>query len=656
MARSHVTIRKATTGAPSVTALAAAVSAAIGLGSISTVASARRVPTGLAITASAGTASGPAGSNPIAAERRVDWTYAGATIVNRTTRSGSVIAAYTGSSATIQNALAAAADNTYVELGAGTFNLSSALNLGQKNNVTLRGQGMSTILNFTNDTGANWYWGGGSAPVTICGSFSTASDATPPTASVPASTFRSWTGCGGSAGSYPKGATVLNLATAPTGLAVGDILTMWQANDDANIPRAGFFVSDKTGSGSSAISWQGAYDDHGACLLQRSVVTAVSGNNVTINPPLAHGLFQTSLSPQVGWQAASVWRSGIGLENLRIVTTSLGTHNVVVGIARAKECWVKGVGLVPRFTSFHAGGAVDYGIMVQDAMRVEIRDGWISQMRGGGINTTTSYSIATKASPFVKVENMIIDNPESAIVTNIGTMGGYFGSNLEVYVGNDQQESGIQPHESGQVYNLYEFNSFNKFWCDLFHGNSMLNTCYRNHLYGWGFVLDSYHRYYNLVGNVIQATATRKSVVTDAVKYDRWDIVGYRFGYPNENASSATTSGVAADPLVSSTAFIWGDYTSGFGTQFNSSDVPSAEAFFPNPVPGSQTLPASQLYSAAPSFYSVGALGTVPFPPIGSDVTGGLYMGGRAHKLPARLVYDAAGGNIANFDPSVYGT
>jgi hypothetical protein len=333
----------------------------------------------------------------------------------------------------------------------------------------------------------------------------------------------------------------------------------------------------------------------------------------------------------------------------------MGTHNAVIGIAHAKECWVKGVGLVPKYTSFHAGGSVDYGIMVQDAMRIEVRDGWIDPMRGGGINTTTSYSIATKASTYVKVENMVIKNPESAIVPNIGTCASVFSYNLEVYVGDDSQESGIQPHESGQVYNLFEGNSTNKFWCDLFHGNSMFGTCYRNHLYGRGFCLDSYHRYFNFLGNCIEATTARKSVVSDSTKYDRWEVVGYRFGYPSQNATSTTQDGVAADAAVSSTAFIWGDYTSGFGTQWNSGDVPDADAYFPNAVPDAQALPNSLVYTSAPSWFTVTGVATAPWPVIGPEVTGGDYMGGRAHKLPARLMYDNASGSIANFDPTLYG-
>src|SRR5262249_32250198 len=84
----------------------------------------------------------PSGSNPIAASRLPDgstaapngaWASAGASITNRTTRCGSVVAA--GSSvATVNSAIAGCAAGQYVELAAGSYTFAGSINM--KNNVT----------------------------------------------------------------------------------------------------------------------------------------------------------------------------------------------------------------------------------------------------------------------------------------------------------------------------------------------------------------------------------------------------------------------------------------------------------------------------------------------------------------------------------------
>jgi hypothetical protein len=82
----------------------------------------------------------------------------------------------------------------------------------------------------------------------------------------------------------------------------------------------------------------------------------------------------------------------------------------------------------------------------------------------------------------------------------------------------------------------------------------------------------------------------------------------------------------------------WGNYdTVNNGVRFVAGEVPSGLSSFANPVPGSQTLPASFFLDSKPSWF-----GTVPWPPIGPDVTGGNISGlsGHAYKIPAQLCYE----------------
>src|SRR5262245_39817275 len=78
--------------------------------------------------------------------RATDWSTAGVTggiPTNRTTVCATLNPGQTA--AQINSAIVSCPSGQVVQLGAGTFNLSSAI-IFQRNDVTLRGQGMSTIL------------------------------------------------------------------------------------------------------------------------------------------------------------------------------------------------------------------------------------------------------------------------------------------------------------------------------------------------------------------------------------------------------------------------------------------------------------------------------------------------------------------------------
>ena len=105
----------------------------------------------------------------------------------------------------------------------------------------------------------------------------------------------------------------------------------------------------------------------------------------------------------------------------------------------------------------------------------------------------------------------------------------------------------------------------------------------------------------------------------------------YCFGY------SHATGGVT-DAKTKPTAFRWGNYDTVTGTsRFLASEVPSGLTQFANPVPSSQTLPASFYQSTKPAWFA-----SVPWPAIGPDVTGGNISGynGHANKIPARLCWE----------------
>lgn len=608
------------------------------------------------------------GSNPIAATRQplgsaalpnAGWSVAGATIVNRTTQCGSTVAAYTGSAATINTAISNCSNGGggVVLLGAGTFNISSSI--AMKSNVTLRGQGMSTVISFTNMGGATYFWGSGQAGIIFQGADATPNEIAPGLASVP-SAIKDWTGTNGVAGVYTQGATVLNLGATATGLSAGDTLVLWQSDDaDGSVPNNGFFVSSKTGA-SSAIAWEGSGETQRSGQQQRVRVASVSGTQVSISPGLQMptGTWRSSLSPKAGWFTVAQTLHDAGIESMLVKSTAYTSeHLAVVAINWAVNCWVKGVGLQPRNTTFHASNAVDYGIYVTDSRNITVRDSWIDRMLGGGINTTTSYGIALKTTFDSLVENNILNQVESPMMILTASSGNVFGYNYEHFVNDAGQEGGFQQHQVGSSLNLVEGNEVVKQWSDFFHGSTTLSTYFRNYISNGGFDISSYHRWYNVVGNVI-VNSRYKSLATDSTKYDRFGSVGIRLGYPQQNASSATTNGVALDTVVWTSLMLWGNYATADSTaHFSASEVPTGDPTLPNAVPSSQSLPTSFYRSSRPGYFTIAGVGTGTWPSIGPDVTGGTVTGvaGHVYKIPARMVYEAAAGSITSFNPSVYG-
>jgi hypothetical protein len=95
---------------------------------------------------------------------------------------------------------------------------------------------------------------------------------------------------------------------------------------------------------------------------------------------------------------------------------------------------------------------------------------------------------------------------------------------------------------------------------------------------------------------------------------------------------------VSADPLVATTLMRWGNYdVVNNAVRWVASEVPSGLSLYANPVPSTQTLPASFFLSAKPSWWA----SAIPWPAMGPDVTGGNSSGvaGHANMIPAQVCY-----------------
>lgn len=587
-------------------------------------------------------------SGIIAPSRATDWSNAGINggIPVRATICATLNS--TASAAQINSAIASCPSGQVVQLGSGTFNLSSTINI-YRSNVTLRGQGMSTVLNFTSSGGSSYFWGSTLIAVQDAAFDRSGYNSPPGLGGVTPSTILNWTGTNGQPGVYTQGATILNLSSAPNGLTAGGTLTLWQSDPpDSTVPNNGYFVSQKAQVDTNNVAWNGSDQTQRSGQQQRVRVVAINGTQVTISPGIYRptGTWATAFSPRAGWQSGVV--SGVGLENF-LITRSVTTE-FMIGFNVSADCWVSGLGLVGGV------GGGDMGIEFVDSRGGTVRNSWFDPFRGGGVYTTTSYGISLYQCSGCLIENNVFNGVESPTMLNSGTTGSVVAYNYEHYT---TGEGGLQAHEVGTAMNLYEGNQATKFWADDFHGNTALNTFFRNYFYGGvGLDLWAYHRWYNVVGNVVTATVY-KSIYSDATLYDRWSGVAFRLGYSSQNASGTSEPGenVYPDPVVAPSTMLWGNYvTAGASTRWLASEVPSTDPVFPNPVPANQNLPASFYLSVPPAWWPM----TKPWPPIGPDVTGGNIpnVGGHAYTNPAQDCFlNTMGGSVSNFNASAcYGS
>jgi len=119
-------------------------------------------------------------------------------------------------------------------------------------------------------------------------------------------------------------------------------------------------------------------------------------------------------------------------------------------------------------------------------------------------------------------------------------------------------------------------------------------------------------------------------------------------GYSNQNginyspACLGTAFSIPNDSLVASTLMRWGNYAACTGdaacnaVRFVAGENASGAPVYPGLASPSQTLPASFYLNARPSWW-----GTMPWPAVGPDVTGGSIanVGGHAYHNPAANCY-----------------
>jgi hypothetical protein len=552
------------------------------------------------------------------------------------TQCGSTISAYSGSATTINTAISKCGTNQYVSLGVGTFTLSSGINFGSKSNVVLRGAGAdTTMLVFT---GADNCSGLG-AHICVWNQEGNYTQSPGNTAS--------WTS------GFAKGTTSITLSSTAN-LQVGQTLILDQCDDGFTGTSCSAGSAGGAGSASdpktiyvcqvAACDTEGNSSGSGRsnrAQQQLVTVTGIIGSTVSFTPSLYMPNWRSSQSPGAWW-GSSLPLSGIGIENLSID----GSNNANTGILfyNVTNSWVTGI------RSVKADGS---HVEMYQSTHLTVRSNYFFQTYNAA---SKSYGVESFESSDDLVENNIFEQVVSPFVADGSASGVVFSYNFAV---NDAFSTPTWMmgeawlHSAGIDNTLFEGNIGPGMTSDSIHGSHHFTTNFRNYFSGWDpgrtqqttpEQIYTISRYMNIVGNVLgksgyhsvyecAATGSSDSCPSNG------DLSIYNLGYSGNEASNA--SGVNNDPLVKQTMLRWGNYdTVNAAVRFVTSEVPSGLSQYANPVPASQSLPASFYSSTQPSWWPSGKV----WPPIGPDVTGGNItgVGGHANTIPAEDCYTNA--------------
>jgi len=356
--------------------------------------------------------------------------------------------------------------------------------------------------------------------------------------------------------------------------------------------------------------------------------------------------WSSTKNPQAWWATNPV--QNVGVQNLSINMLNAGFtvgNGIGIEFFNTLNGWVQGV------RGMNASRAM---VEAQYSARIAVRNSYFYLTQ---FSSSTSYGFECYTASDNLVENNVFQGLAASLMINGACSGTVLGYNYDINNYYTSSSAYVMPmsfvHTAGIDNVLYEGNVGTLIQADVFHGTHNLVTVFRNYLAGneaacWlsgstyaastfgtcssnqiPVNLFAYSRFFNFVGNVLGQTGIQKvySSYTGASIYD----LGY----------SDTLSG-GNDPLVATTSLRWGNYdTVNAAVQWNSSEVPSAMtgvlASYNNPVPSSQTLPASFYYSSTPSWWP----SSKPWPPIGPDVAGGNISGvaGHANTIPAEDCY-----------------
>jgi hypothetical protein len=597
------------------------------------------------------------GSSILSSNQAINWSNSGVGgIPARTTNCASLTSSAT--LAQINSALSSCTSGETVYLAAGTYTINGTISI--PSNVTLRGAGANlTILNATGTGGGSVVSLGTNQPPYSLPTISITSGAT-------------------------AGSTSIVVSSA-SGINIGTLLMIGEQNNSSYV----------TSSGSEGVC--GWCDDGWSSTGQYArgqivMVTGVSGTTIAISP----GLYSAyTNSPLVAPFNPTVYA---GVENLQVYANNTG-YTDDFSMWGCAYCWIKGVE-----GNYTDGNWVDDDFGYHD----EIRDSYFSNAFNHSPGSTDSDVDLAEKTTATLVENNIMERGHEAIMLEWGAAGnvisynyaegGFDPSTAGVLIG------GVDFHGAHPQFNLFEGNVVPQFYQDSLWGSSSTSTDFRNWVIGTNYLctpiagsrvtvscsggiyafqaaramqMSYLTTNNNFVGNVVGSTQMQSLVMqyspgsaltqTDSIEYPTAPRVydtgayGWTFGYgeAGDDGTGGNVSGAGCDGVVgtgingschlagtSATDFFHGNYSNITSTITWATGV-------------THTLPASFYLSGKPSWW-----GSMPYPAIGPDVTGGNGPGGHSYGNPAENCFlnvmhgtDGGAGSPYTFNANTcYGT
>ncbi len=377
------------------------------------------------------------------------------------------------------------------------------------------------------------------------------------------------------------------------------------------------------------------------------IATAISGSGpytVTLNHPLMHPNWNSGQTPQAWWPNSTI--TNVGVENLWMMPTA-GINSSCIVLGSASKVWVKGFACSTA-NAFHVYAAVTSNLLVRDSYF------YLTATLG-----TTSYGIGATA----QVGNSLFENniiqgvvdPENPDGSCTGCVFAYNFAVNDYDADTDYMYASNPMHAAATDYILEEGNIGAAAALDSVHGPHLANTFFRNYFTGYEasngvmptrntipVYVGAYSRYNNFLANVLGTTGFHDgyqcaptSSSTAKCPLSSWNYI-WDSGWSHSPSMLDYGNNPPApnDLLTVSSLYRYGNYdTVNNSVQWNNSEVPTSDPNFPNPVPGSNTFPASfynGVKGAYPNcgtslqFWENPTTGSCPpYPNIGPDVTSG---------------------------------
>lgn len=403
----------------------------------------------------------------------------------------------TSATAAIQSAVNDATAGQVIYLPAGTYRLTTPVFV-QKNDVTVRGDGASTII-YCTGTGSFQCYG-----------FS----------SVYGSNQQTLTG------TRTKGTSVLNVADT-SAYGVGELATVSANNETDNT---------RIQAGAPPTWSQGAYQYFRKCVVR---VVAKDSSTITVDPPLPWDLTYTGGRLERG-VSTKVERTGFEDFNFDFDEAAHPSSGLTLGMMI--NCWLYNVN-VTSWEKNNSNGAM---LIVNNSYKVEIR-----HCDGHATTASTSdgflqpYNLTSSL-----IEDCIFTNWDTGLYSSGRTVNCAFLHNFSINEQSSSQQGFNLSHGGADTLNLIEGNIIGNVGLDGYHASAGQMTMHRNWFHGTNLArtLKGYQAAYRRFSKQIVH-------VGNIFGIDNWS--GPSISLGNPNMGNANTNGGTAN---TTTGDFWEDW------------------------------------------------------------------------------------------------